>query len=87
MRTLLLCSSLLLVAAAPAAGKEASPPAGTCDAKHYGYLVGQDFTQAQVISANYRVLNVGEKRGQEKSNRITITVDPTSNQIVAIDCG
>ena len=89
MLKFVLCSSLLLVAgasAAPVSAKDAK--ASSCDARYFDDLVGKGMEQAKSIEgSNYRILSVGSPRGAENPKRMTITVNPTSRTIVAVDCG
>ena len=91
MRKLVLCSSFLLiagVAAAPAAAKDSDASRATCDAKYFDDLVGKGMEELRSVQgSNYRVLNQGSARGAANPKRMTVTVNPTSRTIVAVDCG
>ena len=88
MRTLRLCSTFLLVAgaAAPVAAQGASQ--ATCDARYYDNLVGRSVDEAHSIQgSDYRLLASGAARGAPKPKRMTITFNPSTRQIVSVDCG
>jgi hypothetical protein len=86
MRTLAICVTALLAVPAPIAARETA--GATCDAKYYGDLVGQNLMEARRIGGlDYRVLPVGASRGVVNPKRITVTFDPDSNRIIAVDCG
>ena len=91
MQKVMLCSTLLLVAggaAAPVAAQETASARTTCDARYYDDLVGKGMDELRSIQgSDYRVLRVGAARGAANPKRMTITVNPDSHQIVAVDCG
>jgi hypothetical protein len=91
MRISMLCSACLVIALAPsgALAKANDPASATCEAKYYDYLVGKNLDAARDISGttNYRVLANGAAPGAAQPRRMTITVDPKSNQILNVACG
>lgn len=91
MRMLMVCSACLAVALPPGAAlaKSNNSASATCEAKYYDYLVGKNLDSARDISGttNYRVLANGAAPGAAQPKRMTITVDPRSNQILNVACG
>ena len=81
---------VMISVCALAAGSLAGPAAAKtpkCEAKYYGYLVGKDISETQVISSgDYRLVRSDSALAAGKPGQMTIRYDKGTNRIVTVSC-